>query len=107
MNRARSRDTSAHRRFLICALVSVSVWNPVAMADESAISTFPRLMGMNIGTKNYDDPEYQKDLARMDVVILGFYRGWQPAGYAPSATLAMRKAVRALKALNPRILVGN
>jgi len=63
-------------------------------------------MGMNIGAKNYEDTRYQKDLARMDVVILGFYRGWQPAGYAPTATLAMRKVVKAIKAENPRILVG-
>ena len=63
-------------------------------------------MGMNIGAKNYQDADYQRDLARMDVVILGFYRGWQPDGYAPTATLAMRKVVKAIKARNPRILVG-
>ena len=63
-------------------------------------------MGMNIGAKNYQDTDYQRDLARMDVVILGFYRGWQPDGYAPTATLAMRKVVKAIKARNPRILVG-
>src|SRR5512146_1329766 len=32
-----------------------------------------RLLGMNIGAKNYDDPTYQAQLARLDVVILGFY----------------------------------
>src|SRR5256884_33038 len=42
----------------------------------------------------------------MDVVILGFYRGWRPDGYAPTATLAMRKVVKAIKALNPKILIG-
>ena len=63
-------------------------------------------MGMNIGAKNYQDADYQKDLARMDVVLLGFYRGWQPDGYASSATLAMRKVVKAIKARNPKILVG-
>lgn len=63
-------------------------------------------MGMNIGTKNYEDADYQRDLSRLDVVILGFYRGWQPPGYAANATLAMRKAVRAIKARNPAILVG-
>ena len=63
-------------------------------------------MGMNIGAKNYQDAAYQKDLARMDVVILGFYRGWQPEGYAPTSTLAIRKVVKAIKALNPKILVG-
>lgn len=78
-----------------------------ASAGEAAAPPdFPRLMGMNIGAKNYQDPVYQQELARLDVVILGFYRGWQPAGYAASATAAIRKAVRAIKARNPKILVG-
>jgi hypothetical protein len=65
---------------------------------------FPRLMGMNIGSKHYDDPAYQRRLARLDLVILGFYRGWGPsAGDGPQA---MRQAVRSLKRLNPDLLVG-
>jgi hypothetical protein len=63
-------------------------------------------MGMNIGAKNYQDARYQRELSRLDVVILGFYRGWQPQGYAPSSTEAMRKVVRAIKERNPDILVG-
>jgi hypothetical protein len=63
-------------------------------------SSFPRLMGMNIGAKNYDDPAYQRQLARLDVVILGFYKGWKP-GYG------MAKVVRNLKELSGgKILVG-
>src|SRR5882672_2807669 len=68
-------------------------------------ATFPRLLGMNIGTKNYENPAYQAAMAKLDVVILGFHRGWQD-GYTPTSTLAMRKAVQALKAINPKILVG-
>ena len=90
---------------LCAALISVGPGCPVARAAEMSES-FPRLMGMNIGEKNYDDRAYQKELARLDIVILGFYRGWRPAGYAPTATLAMRKVVQALKAQNPKILVG-
>ncbi|HMH17903.1 MAG TPA: putative glycoside hydrolase [Burkholderiales bacterium] len=63
-------------------------------------------MGINIGEKNYQDADYQKDLARLDVVILGFYRGWQPDGYAPTSTLAIRKVLKAIKARNPKILIG-
>jgi len=94
------------KSFFIFALLAVGAWSRVASGDDAATTTFPRLMGMNIGAKNYQDTDYQKALARMDVVILGFYRGWQPDGYAPTTTLAMRKVVRALKALNPKILVG-
>jgi hypothetical protein len=61
---------------------------------------FPRLMGMNIGAKHYDDPGYQRQLARLDVVILGFYQGWKP-GYG------MAQVVRQLKELSGgKILVG-
>lgn len=67
---------------------------------------FPRLMGMNIGAKHYDDPQYQAQLARLDVAILGFYRGWNPRGYAASPAAAMRKVAQAIEAKNPRILLG-
>ena len=63
---------------------------------------YPRLLGMNIGKKNYDEPRYQAQLARLDVVILGFYRGWG----TPGDTQAMRRVVRTLKRLNPALLVG-
>jgi hypothetical protein len=99
-------DRYAAKSFLICTLVAGGTWSLVAQGDEGATATFPRLMGVNIGAKNYQDADYQKDLSRMDVVILAFHRGWQPAGYAPTATLAMQKVVRALKARNPKILVG-
>jgi len=83
---------------LICALLAAS-------SASQAAPGFPRLMGMNIGAKNYESAAYQAAMAKLDVVILGFYRGWQN-GYAATPTLAMRKAVQALKAINPKILVG-
>lgn len=61
---------------------------------------FPRLMGMNIGKKHYDDPEYQKQLAKLDLVILGFYKGWRPGD-------GMAQVVRNLKQLSGgKVLVG-
>lgn len=91
---------------LIVALVTFGICSQVAGANGAATANFPRLMGMNIGAKNYEDAGYQRDISRLHVVILGFYRGWEPAGYAANSTLAMRKAVRAIKARNPGILVG-
>ena len=64
--------------------------------------TFPRLMGMNIGAKNYEDPVYQAQIAKLDVVILGFYRGWKHT----DKTEPIRDVVKRVKRLNPRILVG-
>jgi len=100
------RPGCAVKIFLLCALLALGTGHQVGKGNEPATASFPRLMGLNVGAKNYQDAGYQNELARMDVVILGFYRGWQPAGYAPTATLAMRKVVKALKARNPKILVG-
>ena len=60
------------------------------------------LLGMNIGAKNYDDAGYQAQLARLDVVILGFYRGWH--GDVDGSLI--RAAVRSMKTLNPALRVG-
>ena len=83
---------------LLAALLPASV----AFAAESNVSapTFPRLMGMNIGKKHCDNPEYQQQLARLDLVILGFYRGWRPGD-------GMAQVVRNLKHLSGgKVVVG-
>ena len=57
-------------------------------------------MGMNIGRKHYDDAEYQRQLARLNVVVLGFYKGWKP-------DYGTAKVVRNLKGLSRNhVLVG-
>lgn len=37
----------------------------------------PRLFGMNIGRKHYDDEAYVQALARLDIAILAFHPGWR------------------------------
>ncbi len=64
---------------------------------------FPRLMGMNIGAKNYDQPDYQAALARYQVVVLGFYPGWRQGGRSLDP---IGDAVRAIKARNPSVLIA-
>jgi hypothetical protein len=54
------------------------------------------------GGKWYHDPEYQKALARLDVVILGFFPGWR----GDTDGSVIRQAVVGLKALNPLLKVG-
>lgn len=61
-----------------------------------------RIMGMNIGTKNYDDPAYQKELSRLSWVILGFYPGWRGQQTGQS----IGSAVSMLKRLNSQLAVG-
>lgn len=65
-----------------------------------AQSEFPRLLGMNIGQKHYNDPNYQEQLSRYDIVVLGFYRGW---GSNPAA---IRGVAQKLKKRNPAIKIG-
>jgi hypothetical protein len=70
--------------------------------DAAAREGHPRLLGASIGAKNYHEPGYQEQLARMDVVILGFYPGWR--GDRDGSVI--RKAVQALKKRNPSLLIG-
>ena len=66
---------------LILALCATTIHAQVPAESKTPSSDFPfpRLMGMNIGTpKNYDDPDYQRQLARLHVVVLGLPRGWTP-----------------------------
>jgi len=63
---------------------------------------FPRIMSMNIGAKNYDDPKYLDALSRPDVVILGFYPGWR----GKEKKVSMGTVVQAIKQRNPGSLIG-
>ncbi len=71
-------------------------------AQSPDAASFPKIMGMNIGNKNYDDAKYLDALSRLDVTILGFYPGWKGKGEHQS----MQSVVRALKQRNPKIVVG-
>ena len=63
---------------------------------------FPRLLGMNIAIDSYQLPTYQAALAKLDVVILGFYPGWNKM----QTNEPIRDAVKAIKNINPNILIG-
>ena len=83
-------------------LVAVCLLLNAPSARAKAPGDFPRLLGMNIGRKNYDDPAYQARLARLDVVILGFPPGWNPRHEADPIGHVLRN----LKRLNPAIKIG-
>lgn len=68
--------------------------------DKQAV--FPRLGGYNIGSpQNYDEEEYQKQLAKRDLIILGMYNGWNKNGKTPL------QVIKEIKIKNPNILIGN
>lgn len=85
-------------RFLILLILLAKsiLYTHSTLAD----TTFPRLMSMSIGNKQYQNSSYQKELAKHDIVVLGFYRNWS------GQQKTMREVVQRLKELNPDILVG-
>jgi len=74
-------------------LAITSLGTSAALAAEPP---FPRVGGINMGDPfNYNDPDYQAALAKLDVMILKTYPGrpsWNPA-------------IRAIKRINPDALV--
>ena len=71
-------------------------------APPGAREGYPKLMGMNIGAKNYHDPKYNADLSRLDVAILGFHPGWR----GDRGGEVIGRTVRQIVARNPSILLG-
>jgi hypothetical protein len=63
---------------------------------------FPRLLGMNIA-REVQDEEYRRQMARLDVVIIGFFPGWNKL----KTDDPIGDAVRSIQASNLSILVGN
>ena len=57
---------------------------------------FPRLGGYNIGTpQHYNDPEYQRQLGGLHIVIINSFPGWEK-----SKNMALETAVRGIKSHN-------
>lgn len=67
---------------------------------HAAEFAFPRLCGVNNGSKEYGNIEYLNRLAKLDVVILGFYPGWRRGDWT------MSKVTNYLRKQNPNILIG-
>lgn len=82
---------------ILCLLSSVDL-----VAQAASKTSFPRIMGMNIGAKNYDDPKYLDALSRPGVVILGFYPGWR----GKDGKSSIEAVVQAIKQRNPATLIG-
>ncbi|MEJ1971776.1 MAG: putative glycoside hydrolase [Lacunisphaera sp.] len=83
---------------VILAAVLVAVL-PLAAKEPG---DFPRLLGMNIGKKIYDNPQYQAQLARLDIAILGFNPGWNPQHVDDPIGSVLRN----LRRMNPAIKLG-
>ena len=79
---------------LCIVLASTPVISSAAVAGKS---TFPRLGGYQIGAtpfQGYGDPEYQKQMARLDYVIIG------------QTQLEANDVARAIKNISPNIILA-
>ena len=86
------------KAFFLAAALGV-IFSAAARSYEKP--EFPRLGGYNIGSpQNYNDPEYQRQLGRLDVVIINTFPGWETA-----KGMSVQEAVQGIKAHNPRALV--
>jgi hypothetical protein len=81
-----------------CAAIVVGV----QAAPQGARDGYPKLLGMNIGAKNYHDPKYNEDLSKLDIAILGFYPSWR----GDRGGELIGRTVRQIVARNPSILLG-
>jgi hypothetical protein len=88
------------RSFSKCAtfaLAAALLFQSVAQAYVKP--QFPRLGGYLIGSpQNYDDPNYQANIARLHVVILNVWQGW--TGSTPGNT-NISQVLQNIKARNP------
>ena len=102
VNESSARVGSFGKCFVI--LIGLTFCHAGHSAGLDRHSSFPRIMGMNIGGPSYDeDSGQQEQFARHDIVILGFYPGWQADGRARPEISGV---VRNIKRLNPDIAVG-
>lgn len=84
-------------------IVSSILFLGSAHAANKPKTDFPRLGGVFNGKtpyEGYEDPEYHKLLARLDLVILGFPRTWKRDGLEP------RDVAKSIKKRNPDLLLG-
>jgi hypothetical protein len=80
-------------KWALAAIAALSLAQSAAANDDS----FPRLGGVNNGgTHNYDDTTYQAKLAKLNVVMLGIWPGWDG-----TRAMTMEQVVRNIKTINP------
>jgi hypothetical protein len=111
-NSSRSAVLASTSAWLTRELIVSIVWltaltliNVQALAFDKSKTEghgFPRILGMNIGAKNYDELAYRRRLALSDVVVLGFYPEWT----GKDGKWSIRSLLHQLKQQNPELLIG-
>lgn len=86
---------------LAVALLLMAVISSEVSHAQSNKDPFPRLAGVNIGNPHsHHLPDYQRDLAKLDLVILNYWPGWEA-----ERRTSMESVVQSIKRHNPRTRV--
>jgi len=90
---------------MLLKLIGRGIFVAAALAASAAASAwtpppFPRVGGIQIGSPfNYDNPTYQAQLAKQNIMVLSNYPGMKPDG------VSMQTALSQIKAKNPNALI--
>src|ERR1022692_289386 len=90
------------QRFKTCLACTAILISGAASAGGAAGYTsppFPRLAGNWIGNHDYASSSIQSQIAKADIAIINTWPGWV------SSTVGIQPALKAIKAINPNILV--
>lgn len=107
MNNINTGIVNGLHAFSSLAVIMVAIMMNMMLMEHSYAGVsqhaekYPRILNMSIGNTYYNKGAYQSELAKADIVILGFFPEWEV-----SRGMRMQDAVRAIKKLNPAILVG-
>lgn len=84
----------------LTALAAVATLAAAASAFAFSPPPYPRIGGIQVGGPfNYNDPTYQAELAKQDIMVLNDWPGLAPGGES------MNGVIQAIKAINPNALV--
>ena len=92
------------------AVITAIILLPQSLFAQPKIKDeFPRLGLMLIGGQGhrYHEADYQQQLARFDLVVLGMYPGWNKGGQGSTPNEKQSSVLRQIKALNPDIVLAN
>jgi Hypothetical glycosyl hydrolase family 15 len=87
-------------RQCLTAVAAVAALATSASALAFTPPPFPRIGGIeNSSPFDYNDPTYQANLAKLDIMLLAYWPGMAPGGES------MESVVEAIKAINPNALI--
>ena len=86
-------------RRLLISLICIGLCITYA-TSACADPPFPRLGALWIGSKNYQDPTVQQQLARGSISVISLYPGW-----AEGTGTTVQQVIQNIKAINPNSMV--